>query len=227
MPPIQGRGTLAHVTGTTAGLILEGLADTDQKNLARILAPRFPSTFGQDFPLRKRRTDLGDRAGAPTPKQVKAKPPEVVERPLEVPPPEPPRPVRQPDTPVLRLRKAAKRILLLSAQGSTQALAEAFRQDGYKQVFEARSFMETQELATRIRFDLLLLDNTMSGHWGKDMMKALYSRHLLVGTPIILMVECRNEISMAIAEALDAVHIHERREAFDDLAPFLHELLLG
>jgi len=226
MPDVQCRGTLAHLTGTTAGLALDGWAEADEKNLARILAPRFPPTFGQDFPARKRRTDLGDRSGAPTPTRVKARPPEVVEQALEAPPPEPERPARPQDTAVMRLRKASKRILLLSAQGSTQALAEAFRQDGFKHTFEARSFVEIQGLAERMRFDLLVLDNTMSGHWARDMMKALHGHGLLLDLPIILLVECRNEISLAIAEHLEADHVHERREPFDALLPVLLRLLL-
>ena len=87
--------------------------------------------------------------------------------------------------------------------------------------------METQNLAAAMRFDLLLLDNTMSGHWGKDMMKALHGHQLLLDTPIVLVVECRNGFSEAIAEALGAVHIHERRETFETLLPVVQDLLLG
>jgi CheY-like chemotaxis protein len=87
--------------------------------------------------------------------------------------------------------------------------------------------MEVQTLARRTQIDLILLDNTMGGHWGKDMMKALHAHRLLLDTPVILMVECRNDQARAVAEALDAVHIHERRDAYDDLQPFLHSLLLS
>jgi len=225
-PPIQCGGTLMHLTGSTAGFMLDGLSERDEKNIARILAPRFPPSFGQDFPTRKRKTDVADRLGAPTPKRVLAKPPEVVERQLE---PEPPpiEPERPKLSPVMRIRKAAKRILLLSAQGSTVALAEAFRQDGFRQVFEARTYVEILNLAKRTQIDLILLDNTMGGHWGKDMMKALHSHRLLLDTPVILVVECRNDQARAVAEALDAVHIHERRESYDDLQPVLHSILLS
>ncbi|NTV75936.1 MAG: PilZ domain-containing protein, partial [Holophaga sp.] len=90
MPPIQCPGTLAHITGRAGGMILEGLSETDRKNLERILAPRLPPSFGLGFPDRKARTDPADRPGAPTPTRVKPKPAEVVERPLERPLPEPP-----------------------------------------------------------------------------------------------------------------------------------------
>ena len=224
-PPIQCSGTLTHLTGTAAGFLLDGLSERDEKNIARILAPRFPPSFGSDFPSRKRKTDVADHAGTPTPTRIKAKAAEVVERPLEM-APVPEEPVRPKVTAVMRLRKAAKRILFLSAQGSMTGLAEAFRQDGFRQVFESRSFVETQGLAKRMRFDLILLDNTMSGHWGKDMMKALHAHQLLLDTPIMLMVECRNDFSRTIAEALDAVHIHERRESYEDLVPVVYKLLL-
>lgn len=226
-PDFVGHGRLAHLTGTTAGLILEGLSAEDLPNLERILAPRYPATFGQAFPAVKRKTDLADKAGPPTPTRVKARPPEVVEASLTLPPPEPVRkPARRPDNPVLRLRKAARRILFLSAQGSLHALAEAFREDGFKHVFETRTFMETQAAAEGPRIDLLFLDNTMSGFWGKDMMKLLHGRGLLVDVPIVLVVECRNEISLAIAQSLDAVHVHERRESYETLLPVVQAQIL-
>jgi CheY-like chemotaxis protein len=83
-----------------------------------------------------------------------------------------------------------------------------------------------QTLAQELRFDLLLLDNTMSGHWGKDMMKALGSRGLLLDTPVILVVESRNPMSEAVAETLGALHVHERREGYGALSPVVHWLLL-
>lgn len=228
-PDLVLRGRLAHLTGLTAGFETEGLSLDDLKNLERILAPRYPATFGQAFPVLKRKTDLADRPGAPTPTRVKARPPEVVEATLALPPPEPepvPPPLRRRDNPVLRLRKAARRVLLLSAQGSLRALAEAFREDGFRWVVETRTFRETQEAAEGVKVDLVVLDNTMSGYWGKDMMKLLNARGLLLGVPVVLVVECRNEFSLAIAEALDAVHVHERRAPYEALAPVVQALIL-
>jgi CheY-like chemotaxis protein len=226
MPAIQCGGRLAHLTGTTAGLALDGFPESDLKNLERILAPRFPPAFGLDFPSRKRKADEADRPGPPTPTRVKVKPAEVVERALERPAPEP-EPPRAPDPPAIRIRKAARRILLLSAQGSTHALAAAFREDGFRHVHEARSFREVQDLCAELSFDLLLLDNTMSGHWAKDMMKALRGHQLLLDTPVVLVVECDNQISQATAEALEAVHIHERRASYLDLLPVVCRVLLS
>lgn len=223
MPAIQCRGTLAHLTGRAGGMILEGLAETDRKNLERILAPRLPPSFGLGFPDRKPRTDPADRPGAPTPTRVKPKPAEVVERALERPAPEPP--PRPPSSAAARLRKASKRILLLSAGGSTQALAEAFRQDGFRHVSEARSFAEVRTLAAALHIDLVLLDNTMGGHWAKDMMRLLHGRGLLLDVPVILVAEYRNTYAWDVAEALGACHIHERRESYQDLWPVVEQRL--
>ncbi|BDU73597.1 hypothetical protein [Mesoterricola silvestris] len=225
MPPIQGTGTLVHLTGRDGGMILEGLSPIDVQNLERILAPRLPPSFGQGFPDRKPRTDPADVPGAPTPTRVKARPAEVVERPLERPAPEPePRPQINA---ALRLRKASKRILLLSTTGSTHALAQAFREDGFRQVHEARSFQEARTLAASPRVDLVLLDNTMGGHWAKDMMRLLRGQGLLVDTPVILVVEYRNTFAWDVAEALGACHIHERRESYQDLVPVVERRLFS
>ena len=228
--PIHCAGTIAHVTqtelGTFAGLLLNGLSEEDEKNLERILVRRFPATFGQAFPDKKRKIDIADQAGAPTKTQVKAKAPEVVERSLERVEP-PPRIVERPTvTTVMRLRKPGKKILFLSTHPYTQGLAEAFRADGFKQVFEAKSFLETKNLVNKMRLDLLILDTNVGGHWGKDMMKALHSYNLLMDTPTILVVDSRNAATIAFADSLGALYIHERRETYDDLVPVIYRLLL-
>jgi CheY-like chemotaxis protein len=225
-PDLQVRATLVHLTGRTAGLSLEGLSEGGQDNLRRTLAPRFPATFGQGFPALKRRIDLGDRAGIPTPKRVAPKAPEVVEFTLVLPPPEAQAPLRPSQGAGMRIRKLARQILMLSAQSSLHALAEAFRQDGFRHVFEARTLREAQIVANTHPINLLLIDNSMGGHWARDLLKALQAHDLFRDTPIILIVECRNEFSLAIAEDLGAMHIHERRESYEDLWPVLRQVLL-
>ena len=78
-PDIYCRAVLTHVLqgreGDSAGFLLEGLRATDQQNIERILARRFPTTFGQAFPKKKRKVDLGDRLGAPRQLPVAAKAP--------------------------------------------------------------------------------------------------------------------------------------------------------
>ena len=230
-PTIQCTGIVAHITqnasGSSCGLLLNDLSERDQKNIERILARRFPATFGQAFPAKKRKTDVADRLGAPTKTQAKVKAPEVVERPVEKPVAPPARPDRPQITAVMRLRKLGKKILFLSANlDATPILAQAFREDGFKQVAEARSFLDAQNLAKRQRFDLVLLDVKVGGHWGKDMIGALRSHNLLLDTPIILVAEHRNEGAEAVAESLHALHIHERRESYEDLVPLVYALLL-
>ena len=229
-PTIHCRGAVAHVTpvpgGLSVGFLLSGVTEADEKNITRILSRRFPATFGQAFPAKKRKTDIADRVGAPTKTQVKARPAEVVERPLD-PVVKAAKASRPEVTAVMRLRKLGRKILFLSgSQESPHPLAEAFREDGYKHVFQARAFLEAQALARRTRFDLVVLDMKVGGHWAKEMMTALRSRDLLLDTPLILVADYRNESAEAIAEALAAVHIHERRESFDDLQPWLSGLLL-
>ena len=229
-PTIQCSGIVAHVTpmpgGLCAGMLLNGLSEGDQKNITRILARRFPATFGQAFPAKKRKTDIADKAGAPTATQVKAKVAEVVALPAK-PAPEAAR-TPHPEVPaVIRLRKLGKKILLLSgSQESPHPLAESFRADGYRQVFQAKTFLEASALAKRIRFDLVLLDMKVGGHWAKEMMEALRNHDLLVSTPLILVADYRNESAEAVGEALEAVHIHERRESYEELLPWLHGLML-
>jgi len=229
-PPILCRGTVKHVTpgpaGLCAGFGLEGVSEADQKNITRILARRFPATFGQAFPAKKRKTDIADKAGAPTKTQVLARPAEVVERPVAKPPA--PAPSFRPEVnAVMRLRRLGRKILFLSgSQESPHPLAEAFRADGFKHVFQAGAFLEAQALARKTRFDLVLLDMKVGGHWAKEMMEALRSHGLLLATPLILVADYRNEGSEALAQALGAVHIHERRETFEALLPWLQGLLL-
>jgi CheY-like chemotaxis protein len=227
-PPIHCRGRVAHVARDCAepyaGFALEGLSEGDLRNIERILAPRYPTTFGEAFPAKKRKTDIADRSGTPTPTQVKAKAPEIMARTLApAPPPTPERPVV---SAVMRLRKAGKKILLLSEHPGTAALAEAFRQDGFKQVFEAKSFNEAREAARQTRFDLLILDSRVGSHMGGDVMKALRAHDLLVDTPIILLADYRNNGTTAMAGSLNALWIHERRTPYDELVPVVYKLLL-
>ena len=229
-PALQCRGRVAHVTpvpgGMSVGFQLDGVSETDQKNITRILARRFPATFGQAFPAKKRKTDIADKPGAPTKTQVVARPAEVVEVPVARPEAPPPAP-RPEVTAVMRLRKLGRKILLLSgSQESPHPLATAFREDGYKHVFQAGAFLEAQALARKTRFDLVLLDMKVGGHWAKEMMEALRSHDLLLATPLIVVADYRNEGSEALAETLGAIHIHERRETFEELQPWLQGLLL-
>jgi len=73
-PTIQCGALVAHVRNGPdtpfAGFLLTGLQETDRKNIERILARRFPTTFGQAFPQKHRKTDIADQAG--TPELVKA-----------------------------------------------------------------------------------------------------------------------------------------------------------
>ena len=229
-PAIHCHGSVAHVTpvpgGLSVGFLLAGVAEGDEKNISRILARRFPATFGQAFPAKKRKTDIADKLGALTKTQFKAKPAEVVERPVEK-EVKAPKAFRPEVTAVMRLRKLGRKILFLSGSlESPHPLAEAFREDGYKHVFQASSFLGAQALVQRTRFDLVVLDMKVGGHWAKEMMGALRSRDLLLHTPLILVADYRNEGAEAVAEALGAVHIHERRETFEDLQPWLNGLLL-
>jgi CheY-like chemotaxis protein len=229
-PTIACGAILDHVTpvpgGLSAGFLLTGLADLDQKNITRILARRFPATFGQAFPAKKRKTDIADKAGALTKTKVTARPAEVVERPVEKPAPAAP-PARVEVTAVMRLRKLGKQILFLSGSPEAQhPLAEAFRADGYKHVVQARTFLEAQALTRRTRFDLVVLDMKVGGHWAKEMINALRSHGLLLGVPLILVADYRNEGTETVAEELAAVHVHERRESYEELAPWLYGFLL-
>ena len=223
-PPIHCRGRVAHIARTGpepfAGIALEGLSEGDRRNLERILTPRFPTTFGEAFPARKRRTDVADQLGPPTPVKVMAKAPEIVAR-DPVPAAE-----RAVPTAVMRLRKAGKKILLLSEHRGSPALAEAFREEGFKQVLEAKSYPEAKDLAGQTRFDLLLLDMRVGRNWGGDILQMLRSHDLLLETPIILLVDFRNDGSLAIASALGAVWAHERRTPFAELLPVVNKLLL-
>lgn len=229
-PDIHCRALVAHTLqtgeGPAAGFSLQGLEPRDQRNIERILARRFPTTFGQAFPKRKRKTDLADRLGAPVQVPVAAKAPEVIALPAAT-PQAAERPARQPSTPAMRLRKASRRILILSANpGGGAALADKLREDDFRQVLVASSFLEAKNLAAAGRFDLLLLDVKVGGHFGQMILEALWKHGLLVGTPVILVADRRDASLQDVAEAIGASHIHDRRDAYEDLAPALYGLIL-
>jgi len=229
-PAIHGRATVSHVVRTVAepyaGLSLEGISEADRKNIERLVIPRLPTTFGEAFPAMKRKTDFADQPGAPTSVQVRAKAPEVVARTLEGASTVPEAGAKAPVNAVLRLRKSGKKLLLLSAHAATPAMAEAFRQDGYRQVFEAKSYQDAKALAEQARFDLLVLDMRVGSHWAKDIMEALGSHGLLVDIPVVLVVDHRNAGAKTIAESVGAAHIHERSQPYDELLGAVTGLLL-
>jgi CheY-like chemotaxis protein len=229
-PTIQCGALVAHVrTGPdshSAGFLLTGLKETDRKNIERILARRFPTTFGQAFPQKHRKTDIADQAGAPVPVKAAAKAPEVVALP-EAPAAQAPERAPRPEvSAVMRIRKAVKRILIISA--ATEAgvsLAQSLREDDFKQVFEATSYLEAQNLARSYRFDLLLLDVKVGGHFGQMILEALHRHELLLDTLVILIADRRDAQIEAVAEAIDAIYIHEKRASYEDLVPILYSLL--
>jgi len=226
-PPIHCRGTVAHLGATEpyAGLLLEGISEGDQKNIERLLIPRLPATFGEVFPARRRKPDFADKLGAPTPTQIKAKAPELVGGALAS-AADRPDPSGRPAGALLRLRKSGKKILFLSGHPGTPALVDGFRQDGFRQVSEARSYQEAKTLAEQIRFDLVILDLRVGAHWAQDIMESLASHDLLLDTPVILVVEHRNEGVNTVARALGAVHVHDRRQSCAELLPVACRLLL-
>jgi CheY-like chemotaxis protein len=228
-PPIHCGGIVAHLRhsaeGVSAGFLLTGLREADHKNIERILARRFPTTFGQAFPKKNRKTDIADQPGPPMPTKVAVKAPEVVALPA---PPVPARgrPARPEVTAVMRIRKAARKVLVISAgTDGGKSLAQSIREDDFKQVSEARSYLEAQNLARSTRFDILLLDMKVGGHYGQMILEALRRNDLLLDTPVILVADRRDASIEAVAEAIGALHIHEKRASYDDLLPALYGLL--
>lgn len=228
IPQIHCRGTVAHVARNGpephVGFALEGLSEGDLRNIERILTPRYPPTFGEAFPTRKRRIELADRLGTPTPTLVLAKAPEILGRAAAA--AQPVAAERTVNSGVLRIRKAGKKILVLSEHAGTPVLAEAFRQDGFKQVVETRTFLEAREAASQSRFDLFLLDIRVGRHWAGDIMETLHGLDLMLDTPVILMVDYRNDGARAMVKALGALCMHERNQPYEDLVPLLYKLLL-
>ena len=229
-PPIQCAGTVAHTLqgpeGMSAGFLLTGLSEVDQTNIERILARRFPTTFGQAFPRKNRKTDIADQGGAPVPTKVAPKAPEVVALPVAPAPLPKARAPRPEVTAVMRLRKAARKILVISAgDAGAKPLAESLREDDFKQVSEARSFLEAQHMAQASRFDIVLLDVRVGGHLGQMILEALRRHGLLLDTQVILVADRRDGSVEAVAEAIGAVHIHEKRSTYEDLVPALYGLL--
>ena len=76
------------------------------------------------------------------------------------------------------------------------------------------------------RFDLLILDIRVGTHGCGDLMGSLRANDLLLDTPIILLVDYRNDGSVAMARALEATVLHERHKPYDDLVPVVYKLLL-
>jgi CheY-like chemotaxis protein len=228
-PTIQCGGIVAHVRGgadLSVGFLLTGLRETDRMNIERILARRFPTTFGQAFPQKHRKTDIADQAGAPVQVKAAAKAPEVVALPPAPPAPVQERPARPEVTPVMRIRKTVRRFLVISASSDgRKPLAASMREDDFKQVFEAKSFLEAQTLAREYRFDLVLLDVKVGGHFGQMILEALHNHELLLDTPVILVADKRDANIEAVAEAIEAIHIHEKRASYEDLVPVLYALL--
>jgi len=136
------------------------------------------------------------------------------------------RPPRPEVTPVMRIRKAVRKILVISATSEgRKSLAESMREDDFKQVFEAKSFLDAQSMARATRFDLVMLDVKVGGHFGQMILEALHRHELLLDTPVILVADRRDANIEAVAEAIEAIHIHEKRAPYDDLVPVLYALL--
>jgi CheY-like chemotaxis protein len=229
-PTILCGGIVAHVDQTpdevAVGFLLTGLEDSDQRNIERILARRFPTTFGQAFPRKHRKTDIADQAGPPVATKVAIKAPEVVALPAAPVPAPKEKPARPELTAVMRIRKAVRKILVISAStGTAKTLADCLREDDFKQVFVAQSYLEAQALAKASRFDIVLLDVKVGGHQGQMVLETLRRHDLLLDTPVILIADKRDASIEDVAEAIDAFHIHEKRAPYEEILPALYSLL--
>ena len=202
-PTIQCQGILAHTLATAdgpiAGILLAGLEGPDRSTIERILAEHFPATFGLAFPPKRRLAGHGEPDAAPAP---------------------------QPAAVVLKLRKAVCRILVIAdSSDAFKGLADHLRDDGFKQVFEARTYLEAQALAQASPCHLVLLDLKVGGHSGAVILQALRRNGLLLETPVILVADRRDPEVAASAEAVAAIHVHEMRAPYEEVLPVLHRLL--
>ncbi len=229
-PDIYCRGVVAHVLsgpdGPAAGLLLKDLEPLAERNIERILARRFPTTFGQAFPKKKRKTDIADRVGAPVAVPVAAKAPEVVTT-AALAPDGDRKPTLRPASAVERIRKASRRILILSSNpGGGAALADPLREDGFRHVYVAGTFLEARTLASAHRYDLVLLDAKVGGHFAQTFLQNLWNHGLLMRTPMLLVADGRDASVPEISDAVQAVHVHDRRDPYEVLVPVLHRMLL-
>jgi CheY-like chemotaxis protein len=111
---------------------------------------------------------------------------------------------------VARLRRAAKRILVLSTHPEAAQVLEAFHQDGFRQAVRADSYQRARLLAEQGRFDLLVADLKVGTRWTRDLMAALADHGLLRDLPTILLVDFPYEGDSAMARPLGAAHVHVR-----------------
>lgn len=227
-PPITCCAKLCHLNRSggklAAGFHLEALSEVDQRHIERILERRFPTTFGQAFPKKKRKTDIADRLGTPVQKLESGKV-ESVLVPLEL--------LESPGTspwtkssPVVRIRKAARRILVLAGQETGAALVESLRADEFRNVHLATSYLEAKRLAEAARYDLVLLDLKAGGHFGQDILMALRAHGMFMETPLILIADPRDASLAEVAQTLKAIYIHDRRAPYDRLKPVLYRRLI-
>jgi len=136
------------------------------------------------------------------------------------------RPARPELTPVMRIRKAVRKILVIAAStGNAKSLADCLREDDFRQVHEAGSYLEAQAQARAVRFDLVLLDVKVGGHMGQMILETLRKHGLLLDVPVILVADKRDASIEEVGEAVGAIHIHEKRAPYEDLLPALYSLL--
>ena len=81
------------------------------------------------------------------------------------------------------------------------------------------------DILSRDEFDLLLLDVKVGGHLGQMILETLRRHDLLLDTAVILVADRRDASVEDVAEAIGAVHIHEKRAPYEDLLPALYALL--
>ena len=81
-------------------------------------------------------------------------------------------------------------------------------------------------MARASQFDLVLLDVKVGGRFGQMILEALHRHELLLETPVILVADKRDASIEAVAEAIEAIHIHEKRAPYDELVPVLYSILV-
>jgi len=218
-PLIECCGQVAHIEATpigiTLGLVLKGLGSLENQQITHLLARRLPS-FARGFPVRYRR---GREDFATDPEDKSPEGEEDWSEPLdsEAEIALAASPAAEDDLGdaklsshdrLLKIKKLGKKILLILSDDLDRAiLAGTLQVDGYRQVQEAKSVIESLR-AVRISVpDLIIIEQSVGAVPAQELLERLRKRGHCEGVPVVMVCNSPDIRTTIMAKAAHIDHV--------------------
>lgn len=234
IPMLECNGRVCHLAegpeGVRMGLFLHGLGAQESSFLHEVLSRRLP-TFGRGFPVKRRRSEMelpvgaqeqGGSAEETFEESEGAENEENVQQPGDANGPEGTQEHDETENAekeherLLRLRKAGKRLLLIQSDDLDRAiLAGTLQVDGYRQITEARNYLEAIQAIRTVPPDLILIEPQVGTHTAQAVLEKLRKQTECQDVPVVMVASQPDVRTTLMAKMARVAHVMRDPLNFD------------